>query len=40
MTIHCENLAQMIDIIEELVGRGIGFKADVNRLLITLTGAC
>ena len=42
MTIDCTNLdlEQFANIIAGLVARGLGFKADAGRMIITLTGAC
>jgi hypothetical protein len=40
VTINCHDIEQFIQIIAGLAQRGIGFKADANRLVITLTGAC
>jgi hypothetical protein len=39
MTIICNDIAQFLDCIEGLVQRGLGFKADADKLTITLTGA-
>ena len=39
MTIACQDVSQFLEIIEGLVRRGIGFKADAGTLTITLTGA-
>jgi hypothetical protein len=39
MTITCIDIDQFLNVIEGLVHRGIGFKADADKLTITLTGA-
>jgi hypothetical protein len=37
--IKCDSLTQMLDVIEGLVNKGLGFTADVEKLTINLTGA-
>lgn len=37
--IKCDSLSQMLDVIEGLVQKGIGFTADADSLVINLTGA-
>ncbi len=39
MTIHCKDLDQFIAVCAGLVQRTIGFAADAETLVITLTGA-
>lgn len=37
--IRCDSLTQMLDVIEGLVQKGLGFTADAETLIINLTGA-
>ena len=37
--IKCDSLTQMLDVIEGLVRKGIGFTADVENMTIKLSGA-
>ncbi len=37
--IRCDSLTQMLDVIEGLLQKGIGFTADAESLIINLTGA-
>jgi hypothetical protein len=37
--IRCDSLSQMLDVIEGLIQKGIGFTANTETLIINLTGA-
>lgn len=37
--IKCDSLSQMLDVIEGLLHKGIGFTADADSLMINLSGA-
>jgi hypothetical protein len=37
--IRCESLTQMLDVIEGLIQKGLGFTADTDSLTINLSGA-
>jgi hypothetical protein len=37
--IRCDSLTQMLDVIESLLHKGIGFTADAETLMINLSGA-
>lgn len=39
MEIHAVNLEQLLEIVQGLVQRGLGFRADAGALKVTLTGA-
>lgn len=39
MTIQCHDEISFLDTIASLVSRGLGFRADAGKFLITLTGA-
>lgn len=39
MTIQASTMLQFLDIVDGLVERGIGFRADAATLIIILTGA-
>lgn len=37
--IRCDSLSQMLDVIEGLIHKGIGFTADADTMTINLSGA-
>lgn len=37
--IKCDSLSQMLDVIEGLIHKGIGFTAEADSLTINLSGA-
>jgi hypothetical protein len=39
MNIQCKTYEQFMIVINQLVERGLGFEADADSLLITLTGS-